>query len=203
MAKNLIFMCGDQQYAFDVTKLDRSKLYGWKEVKAFDPDGFECQKIDIDDSGTFMIPSGGKAIATLDSNGNWVNKSDLVAIDKDGLEAQLVESSYSVPVQLQDTVTWEEFLNHSIEYVYVLNSEQATDALVANVKGLDGIYTFRYNYRTDYEASPAFIVESKDTLYMLIGTKLDFQYVGLDESGDVVSNDDEISVDDEIDFGMM
>jgi hypothetical protein len=38
---------------------------------------------------------------------------------------------------------------------------------------------------------------------MLIGTKLEFKYVGLDESVDVVSNDDEISVDDEIDFGMM
>jgi hypothetical protein len=203
MAKNLIFKCGDQQYAFDVTKLDRSKLYGWKEVKAFDPDGYECQKIDIDESGTFMIPSGGKAIASLDSIGNWVNKSDLVAVDKDGFEAQLVESSYSAPIELQDTVTWEEFLDHSIEYVYVLTSEQSSDSMIANVKNLNGVYTFGYNYRTDYESSPAFIIESKDSLYMLIGTKLEFKYVGLDESVDVVSNDDEISVDDEIDFGMM
>lgn len=203
MAKNLVFKCGEEQFAFDVTKLDRSKLYGWKEVKAFDPDGFECQKIDIDESGTFMIPSGGKAIATLDNNGNWVNKNDLIAIDKDGLDAQLVESSYNAPVVLQDTVTWEEFLDHNIEYVYVLSSEQAADSIITSIKNLDGVYTFRYNYRTDYESSPAFIVESKNLLYMLIGTRLEFQYIGLDESVDVVSNEDEISVDDEIDFGMM
>ena len=36
MAKPLIFQLGDREISFSLNKVDRSKLYGFKEVQALD-----------------------------------------------------------------------------------------------------------------------------------------------------------------------
>ncbi|MBU1218780.1 hypothetical protein KKF34_13955 [Myxococcota bacterium] len=201
MARKLVLKLGEKEYAFDVVKLDRSKLYGWKEVKAFDPEGNECIRTDLDETGTFFIPKGGKAMALADSAGRWINRSELKAVLPDGSEAQLLESSYSAPVELGKSVSQEEFLNCSIDYVYMLSAEETQEELLAAVSANDGIYTFDYRYRSDYSGSAAFILESKGNLFLLTGKLMNFEFIGLEEVADVEPEGEETD-DDELDFDM-
>ena len=204
MAKPLVFHANGQEFAFDITKLDRRKLYGWKDITAFDDSDNECLRMELDETGSFIIPPGGKGLGVLDREGNWVDKNQLVALLTDGSPAPLIPSSFDAPVELNRMVTIEEFLDYNIENVYAMTPVNVGGGLADLVREAEGIYSFEFNYRADYEGSSAFLVESKDKLYMLVGSKTAFEYVGLEQTAEVnLEEEKEDSGDDELDFSMM
>lgn len=205
MAKELVFKLEEKEFSFGIRKLDRKKLYGWKEVVAVDKDNNECIKATLDESGSFVIPKGGIALGTVDSNSNWVESSAIRAVDEDGNEAEKILSSFDNPIDLIKKVPTETYLDYYIDTVYILESGEDTgNDLAGVVKGSGEIYQFVFNYRTDYQASDAFLIESNGTLFVLAGKKCEFEFLGLEEISDiaeVVEDDDEFS--DDLDFSMM
>jgi hypothetical protein len=199
LARKLKFKHGADQFSYTIQKLDRSKLYGWKETVALDSDNNECVKVTVDDTGSAIIPKGGMALGMIDDSGEWVEKSELEAVYEDGKPAELVPSSFDNPVELNKTVTLEEFLDHSISYVYLLENGD-NDKLPEIIKSSKEIYTFTFNYRTDYEGLDAFIMENDGALFILAGYKSDFEFIGLEEVSDVNTEEEDI---DDMDFGMM
>lgn len=198
MARELTFQLNSSQFPLSPTKIDRSKLYGWTETKAMDAQNVECKTFYMDNSGTIMIPKGGISYGIVDSSGKWVNKTDLQAVYNDGTPAQIISSSFSAPIVLDKKVTIEEFLDHAIDSIYELNGEISE---LVKLIGKD-IYTFTYCYRDDYEGNPAFVMESKGKLYLLVGQRLDFEFIGIEQTG-IVSEDETEEVSDDIDFSMM
>ncbi|GHV94080.1 hypothetical protein AGMMS50293_04000 [Spirochaetia bacterium] len=200
MAKNLVFSIKGADYEAAPVKVDRKKLYGWSETKALDDQGNECVAVSIDESGALIIPKGGLGMGILSPKGAWVERSSLKALTLDGKEAALVPSSYDAPIPLDTKVTVNEYLDHSITAFYQL--EGAPPELLKAVGG--DIYTFIYNLRADYEGSPAFLLESEGSLYMLLGYKSDFEMLGLAEAAviDEEADGDEEDESDEIDFSM-
>ena len=51
MAKPLVFQFGDVELSFQLNKVDRSKLYGYKEVEVLDEKGRRCELATIADDG--------------------------------------------------------------------------------------------------------------------------------------------------------
>jgi hypothetical protein len=204
MARELVFQT-NRAYPFSITKLDRTKLYGWKDVVAFDNDGNECVRVDVDASGSFIIPKGGKALGVLDDGGNWVDRKDLKAVYKDGSPAMPIPSSFDQPIELKKKVSVEEFLSHSITYVYILQSGEVVTELIEQIKNSDEIYTFPFNYRAGYDSSAAFLLESDDSLFMLVGYTSKFEFIGLEEVTNFNAEEDEFEeeFEDDIDFSMM
>jgi hypothetical protein len=198
MARELIFQLGSNQFPFSPTKIDRSKIYGWSEKRAMDANNKECKSFYMDRSGSILIPKGGVSYGIVDKEGKWVNKTDIVAVYNDGTPAQLIPSSFSAPIVLEKTVTLEEFLDHNITSIYDLGGESSE-----LIKLMDGkIYTFQFNWRDDFEGDTAFLLESKNKLYALIGKKLNFEYIGEEQTG-FVTEDEMEEVTEEIDFSMM
>ncbi|MGB0385532.1 MAG: hypothetical protein ACPGWR_11970 [Ardenticatenaceae bacterium] len=203
MARSLVFQTNKEE-AFSITKLDRKKLYGWKEVVAFDSDGEECVRADIEVSASVIIPKGGKALGILDSDGNWVDRKQLKAVYKDGRPAARVPSSFDQAIKLENTVSIDEFLDYSIVSVYILESEEGSKDLLKRVKKSSEIYAFPFTYRSSYDPSMAFLIESKGNLFMLVGYLSHFEFVGLEQAADVyVDDEDEDDFEDEFDFSMM
>jgi len=203
VAKTLVFS-GRKEYPVSITKLDRKKLYGWKKVVAFDRHGSECVRADIDVSASVIIPKGGKALGILDSEGNWVDRKNLKAVYKDGRPAVRMPSSFDQPIKLEKTVSIEEFLDYSMVSVYMLESEEGSEELLKQIKKRGDIYTFPFTYRSSYEASTAFLIESRGKLFMLVGYLSEFEFVGLEQVADVYAEDeDEDDSLDDFDFSMM
>ncbi len=204
MAKELIFSIDGQEYPFGIRKLDRKKLYGWKETVAVDKEHNECIKATLDATGSFVIPKGGIALGTVDSAGDWVESSAIRAVTSSGEEAPKIQSSFDAPIELLKTVPVETYLDYFIDTVYILESEGDYAALAAQIKGSGEVYQFIFSYRTDYQASDAFLIESNGTLFVLAGKKCEFEYLGLEEISEVSEEveDDEFG-DDDFDFGMM
>ncbi|HOJ76828.1 MAG TPA: hypothetical protein PLZ08_03290 [Bacillota bacterium] len=156
MAKPLVFNVNGVECAFDIAKLDRKKLYGWKSVVAFDSNGNECLKMDLDQTGSFIIPPGGKGLGIIDLQGNWVDKSQLIALLDDGSPAQLVPSSFETPVELKQTVTIEEFLDYNIDYVYVMDPVGSSQELLDLVKKPMGFIVLSLTTGLTMKAQPHF-----------------------------------------------
>jgi hypothetical protein len=195
------------EYAASPVKVDRSKLYGWTELKALDDDGRECRIVNTDETGTVIIPRGGLGLGILSPDMDWVERSSLKAVRNDGSDAELVKSSYSAPVELKDPVDAETFLDHSITSVYQLDG--APEELLSAVG--DKIYTFTYSYRDSYKGDTAFVLASggtpvstkAGTLFMLVGYRTEYEMLSLAQAGAIDETDaEEDEEPDELDFSM-
>jgi len=209
MAKQLIFQINQQENPCDIVRLDRKKLYGWKDIVAIGPDGNECIRMDIDETGSFIIPKGGKALGNLGENGKWVDKADLKAVDSNGKPTKLIPSSFDMPIELDNIVDIETYLDHVINAVYVIKpADDIKERLIQTIRSIKGIFTFPFNYRPGYESKTAFLIETNDVLYMLVGVPSKFEFIGLEQMSDLNINvedgeDDEFSIEDDLDFGSM
>ena len=200
MARNLTFKLKGKEYSANPVKVDRSKLYGWTELKALDDAGRECRIVNMDETGSLIIPKGGLGMGMLSPEGEWVERSSLKAVKSDGSDAGSVPSSFSSPIELKQTVDAETFMDHKITSVYQL--DEAAELIAALG---DSIYSFTYSFRDSFKGDPAFVLAAGGALFMLVGQKLDFQMIGLAqaETIDEENSDEEEEDSDELDFSMM
>lgn len=195
MPRQLTFSLTGNSYTVVPRKIDRRKLYGWSEVEATDDAGQRCEVVTTDRTGRLIIPRGGTAVGLLTQNGEWVERSELVAVDADGKPAPVLPSSFDAPIALQRKVAPEVYYEHNITDFYAI--EDAPAELVRAV-GSD-IYTFDYCYTAGCAGSPAFVLAAGDGLFLLVGERLHFELIGYDEPGFIDEEDDE---DDAMDFAM-
>jgi hypothetical protein len=201
MAKDLTFILNGTQYVAAPEKVERKKLYGWVDTCVTDDKGGECQLAYLDDSGAIIIPKGGIAQLLLTPDGQWVDKSTLIARQMDGTLAEKVHSSFDAPIKLGAPVPLEDLLDHAITSAYCLQGERASQ--LAAALG-ESVFRFIFNYRTDYEGATAFLLNSNGIPFILTGKKVQLEMVGLEQVGQI----DELEAEgeeeaDELDFSMM
>ena len=204
MGKELTFSIGGAEYSVGTAKLDRKQLYGAREKIALDDDGAECSLVSMSQCGTIIIPKGGTGLGMLSADGKWIDRSNIQTVTLDGQPATLIPSSYSGVVALQTKATPEELLDCSVAGIYRLDDTDGLTAAVGN-----DIYQFDYCYRDSYETTAAFVLVTENggnrQLFMLIGTKNDYPFIGYEEISVLEENgneDDEDEGDDGIDFSM-
>jgi len=203
LAKSLTFIYKETESHLEPVKLDRKKLYGWTDKLTLDKNGQECKLVSIDASGSTLIPAGGLGQGILDDQGAWVERSELIAVDENGVPAEMLPSSFDAPIKLDKSVSIEEFLDHYITAIYTMQGEENCPDFVKAMT--DGpIYTFDFNYRASYEPSPAFLIENGGELFLLVGKKSEFEFIGLEQAGYLDEDDDSSDVEeDPFDFSMM
>jgi hypothetical protein len=200
MARSLSFKVKGQNFSASPVKIERKKLYGRQEKRAYDDEGKECISGYTDESGSLLLPMGGVGHGISDGNGNWVERAELAAVYEDGSPALLRKSSYSETIHLDAAVTPEQFLNHTITAAYQLSGDPSFCSVLGN-----SILTFPYTYRDSYETSPAFILQSGGVVFMLLGYNTNFEMISLNQTAELDEENDEPEEDEEdgIDFSMM
>jgi len=199
MARVLNFSSNGEQFPLEIEKLDRKKLYGWTEKLVVDANEDICETLSFASDENLIIPSGGVGHATLDEDGNWVDKSDLVTITELGEEAILKPSSFKGEILLEEIVQVEDIFEHNISSIYFLTG--VSEKLLEIVKSINGFFTFEFNYRDSYAGTPAFLVESNNNLFLLIGNRIEFEFLSLEQEAEVDEDDEDDEDDDEFDFG--
>jgi hypothetical protein len=203
VAKPLVFQFRDREIAFDFNKVDRGKLYGYKETEALAEDGGRCELATLADDGCTVVGRGGTGLGQLSADGLWCDKASLKAVDPEGREIKPVPSSLSAPIRLLETATAGEYLNHDIRLVYHLTSENVADDLVAELrKGT--LFSFPYSYRGGLVADAGFLLMGEDDkIFLAVGNPTKLEFIGLEELATV----DEVEAVEEdgesLDFGMI
>lgn len=200
MPRELTFRIRKKEYSVIPVKIDRKKLYGWTEIEARDEEGNLCQLVNTDETGSLVIARGGTSLGILSPRGEWVDRSVLKTVREDGTPAEIVPSSYNIVIDLEERTGEEEFLNYSITDFY-----QLKDAAAGFIKAVGkGIYPFSYSYLDSYEATPAFLMASQGTLFMLLGYENRFGMLCLGDCEKIDEDDHDFMEidDDDLDFSM-
>ena len=207
MARSLTFTLGKNSFECTIHKVDRNKLYGSRSIETLDMDGKECSLATLLDDGKTLVPYGGTASGYINPDGEWVDRDEITPVDFDGNKLEEVPSSFKAGMALDEEVSAEEFLNHSIRLTYALQSEAMDKAFVKNIeKGT--IYKTFFSYRGGIDPDPAFVMQGEDeTIWLLIGSENRVSYSKLEQAAVITANEQEDegaeTSGDDLDFGML
>lgn len=197
MAKELNFIHDGTEYASEPIKLERKKIYGWSTIVATDKNGEECSTAYLLPEESLLIPSGGYKQATVDIDGRWVDKSELIPYGDDGNELPKYASSFDAPIELTQTVSIEEFLDNEWESVY-----QIINADLASVVG-DNIFRFEFSYRGGTNLNDGYLLNTPSGLFLFAGSKQEFAFVSLADQTTIDDVEEEVEEEiDDLDFSM-
>ena len=205
MAKPLVFKLDGAEVAFDMQKVDRAKLYGYKDVEMLDEHGDKCEMATLAEDGHTIIGRGGTGLGYLSADGLWCDKSELRPVDLSGTPIEPVSSSFSAPIELGSPVTADEYLQHSIRGVYAMETETLDSGLVASLKSGE-IYKFSYSYRGGLEADIAFLLcNEANEIFMAVGSASSIEFIGLQQVAATVAEETEEDEGDgdDMDFSMI
>lgn len=197
MAKDLIFNLAGAEYAAAPVKLERKKIYGWSDIVATNKAGEVCESAYLLADAALLVPSGGYKQGTVDETGRWIEKSELKPYDAEGNEMPSYASSFDAPIELQQSVTMEEFLDNDWEAVYQLSNPELATAVG------EKIFKFEFFYRAGINHNDGYIINTPGGLFLFAGDKQEFQMVALaDET--VIDDNEEVAEEeiDDLDFSM-
>lgn len=203
MAKPLIFIYQGEQLTFEMSKVDRTRLYGFIEKEARDEQERVCQMARLAGDGHTIFGSGSLTLGSLSPDGLWRESGSLKAVDSEGKVITPVPSTFSAPVPLDTTASLEDYLSCAIRSVYLLTGTAGEmEALHAELSA-GKIYRFPFSYRGGLEADDGFLLAGADgSLWLALGTKTQLEFVGLDDAvPDAVEEESE--EEEEMDFSMM
>jgi len=196
MARKLEFIYGNETFVVEINKVDRTKIYGRVLTETYDANEKECTLATLARDGRTIIPMGGTASGYVNPEGIWIERGELVPIDRDGNDIKEVPSSFSAPTNLTEEVSIEEFLDHPIRLSYHLSDEGITDALAKKLKA-GTIFKFPFSYRGGVYYDPAFLMNDLDgELWMLIGHTSDIHFVGYSQAAICAARAVELGEDD-------
>lgn len=198
-----MFQFGDREISFTLTKVDRSKLYGYKETEVLAEDGQRCELATLADDGCTVVGRGGTGIGQLSADGHWCDKQTLKPVDPDGKEIKPVPSSFSAPIRLHETVSAGDYLNHNIRLVYHVTSEDSIDDLVAELKK-GSVFSFPYSYRGGLAADAGFLLLGEDdNVFLVVGNPTRLEFIGLQQLAVADEDDEDEEEADAMDFDMI
>lgn len=204
MAKPLVFQFGDRDLSFTMNKVDRSKLYGYKEIEVLDERGRRCELATLASDGRTVVGSGGTGLGQVSAEGLWCDKSELKPVDLEGREIQPVASSFSAPVKLFDTATLDDYLSHNIHAIYQLQTDVDASDLMSELKR-GTIFAFPYSYRGGLEADAGFVLLNENgNIFLAVGRPTKVEFIGLQQTAAAVAEEDsETDETDLMDFDMI
>ena len=199
MAREILLNLNKKKSSFEISKIDRKKLYGFKKRLFIDEKGKECSKANLEEETGIVFVNSDISSCYLDYKGNYLEKKDLEAINENGKKVKKQESTIGKEVNLQ-SISIEDALNLKVNSVYILEPKDFDKDLKSKLdKG--EIFSFPFNYYADFKLEDAIILKSEKEYFALIGRKTSCHWIG--ENSDDLPEEVEEFEDDDLSFEMM
>jgi hypothetical protein len=204
MARALEFRLNGQSWKAAIEKVDRTALYGTVDVITRDKSGARCEVATLAADGRTLIQTGGTALGYVSPAGQWLERSELVAVDVRGTKVNTVASSFETPIDLDNRTTVERFLDHSIRSAYLLDKAEAVPSSLQAALDQGVIFKFDFSFRGGSNSDPAFLMKgADDALWMLVGDDNNINFVGLAQAATPAEDDAADADSDDLSFDMM
>jgi len=199
MARELVLNLNKKKSHFQISKIDRKKLYGFKKRLYLDEKGKECSRANLEEETGIVFVSSDISSCYINYKGNFIEKKELEAIDDKGKKVTKQESTLGKDVKLESTSV-EEALNLKVNSVYHLEPKNFDNDLKSKLdKG--EVFSFPFNYYSDFKLEDGIILKSEKNYFALIGRKTMCHWIG--EHSDELPEEVEEFEDNDLDFEMM
>ena len=211
MPRSLEFSHGKKSFARELTKVDRTKLYGSVDVETVSADGDVCRLLTLAPDGRTLIPSGGTAFGYINPDGEWVDRGDLQPVDAKGKPLEELPSSFDAPTPITEEVSVETFLDHSVRLIYRLDGDDAIPDAMRKKLESGTIFRIPFSYRGGVDPDVGFLLlGERGALWMLVAEENAVSFVGLDDATlcgrdhvDDDTDEDEAEEEDALSFDML
>lgn len=198
MAKPIIINKDKKDSIFQLKKIERKKLYGFRKRLAIDENNEECKRASLTEDGQVLIKSGMTSQGWFIDGGKQIESSEIGAIDEENNELELIPSTLGVSQNLEGPANPKELLDLSVTTVYSLLPEQISNELDISLdKG--EIWKFNFNFRTDYRMETGFILKNDAGYFAIIGIP---NHINMLSPNAPPPEDEDTDEDDELDFEM-
>ena len=199
MARELVLNLNKKKSHFQISKIDRKKLYGFKKRLYLDEKGKESSRANLEEETGIVFVSSDISSCYINYKGNFIEKKELEAIDDKGKKVTKQESTLGKDVKLESTSV-EEALNLKVNSVYHLEPKNFDKDLKSKLdKG--EVFSFPFNYYSDFKLEDGIILKSEKNYFALIGRKTMCHWIG--EHSDELPEEVEEFEDNDLDFEMM
>ena len=199
MAKAIIVTHAGEESRFDFTKLERAKVYGARRRVALDAAGEACKRASLTQDGRFLLQSGMTAQGYVTPAGRWVPNAELVGLDAYGKPLEKQASTLGVAQALED-VPARDLFDLRVTATYALTVQHLEPKLKAALDA-GAIFRFAFNYRGDYRAETAYLVQNDVGCFAVVGTPALPQWIEPAAAPPPIPPAEETEAD-EIDFEM-
>jgi len=206
MPRNLTFVHDSEKFVCEINKVDRTKLYGTVSTETLDKDQRRCDLATLAYDGRTVISMGGTAIGYMNPQGEWLSRADLTAVDAEGTPIEEVESSFKVDLALDQEVSVEEFLDHSVRLIYYLKPEEGNTGPCEQALADGKIFKIAFSYRGGTSVDPAFILSNEHGMWLMITDSNRVDYASLAQAAvcaRIEEPEEEEEDNEELDFGML
>lgn len=198
MARLIILRLNNEEAKFEFKKISRANLYGSKKRVFLDSQDEVCQTAVIDKMYGILIQSGDASSVYMDSQQNYIDKENIVGLDEDGNLINRIDSTLNISQKLKK-ISIEEFLNFSFTSVYSLTQIELPK-LLEELLIQGEIFSFNFNYYSDFRVETGILLKNDDGLFALIGKK---NIIGWADKEALPTEHFESPDDGEIDFEML
>lgn len=188
--KTLTFIHDNKSYRAGLSACTRKTQYGYTELKAYDLQGQECLNGSVSEDGTTLFGKQAFESVYIGAGGAWVDKKQVQELDENGCILPVFEPTQTI--ELNKSTSIGRFLEFRISDVYLLDSLELLPVTQ------DKIFMFNYNATKNTRQKTGFLLNSGDSVFMLLGSELGFSFISPEECSD----DNELLDDDDIDFSM-
>lgn len=199
MGRKVSFKIEGSLLESEIVKVDRTKLYGTSEKIVYDTNKEECVLSDLYE-GSIILPRGSVGQVLIDENGNSISRSELIGFNLQGEKVEKVPSIFSIENNCKK-VEIDDFISSSIKSIYQLVIDEDQIESWKKYFANDEIYLFEFNYREDYEGDDAFLISNEEGFFISVGKSNEFEYLELSNIS-VEDTDEEIEIEDDLDFSM-
>ena len=168
MAKPIIICKDEKDSIFQLKKIERKKLYGFRKRLAVDENNDECKRASLTEDGQVLIKSGMTSQGWFIEGGKQIESSEIGVIDEDNNELELIPSTLGVKQNLEGPLNPKELLDMNVTTVYSLLPDQISNDLESSLdKG--EIWKFSFNFRADYRMEKGIILKNDAGYFAIIG----------------------------------
>lgn len=198
MARTVSLSWQGQELHLPFSKVDRRRLYGWRQRLALDPEGRPCRAADLTADGALVLLPGMSAQSHYDMSGIWYPNDSLVPMLPDGTIVDRVSSTLGV-AQSVEPVEPEALLDLQVSSVYQLDPPPEADDLVTALRG-GTLLRLPFSYRGGAEPDQAILVGNDEGIFAIVGRPVSPEWCLLEDVAPPVLDDEEDDGDLDFDF---
>ena len=198
MAKPIIVTMNNKESIFQIKKIERKKLYGYKKRLAIDENNEECKRASLTEDGKILITSGMTSQGWFIDGDKQIESNEIGAIDEFDNELNLIPSTLGIKQNLEGPANQKELLDLSVTTVYSIFPDEISKDLERSLdKG--EIWKCNFNFRADYRMETCFILKNDSGHFAIVG--IPNHIIMLSPNALPPENEDS-DEDDELDFEM-